>query len=101
VVLLLGSSNELVKLTQSLFTGKHIKNVELDVLDTVGGEQRRVDEYDFTNVILSGLDSPAANVNELSFNFSKFTHRHTVYDEGGKEDGQIVVGWDLGADKMV
>jgi type VI secretion system secreted protein Hcp len=100
VVLLLGSSKEMIGLSSKLLSGGVIKKVELDVY-APGAQPQLVDEYEFLNVSLTDLESSAANANELSFNFTKLTQRHTVYDDDGSVDGHVDIGWDVGASKMV
>jgi VCBS repeat-containing protein len=92
----LGSSAELVKLTELLAGGNHIKSVELEAYRTGGEGLRLVDEFRFSDVQLTSLGSANATDDSVSFNFTKIEYGHQLYDESGKDGG--FVGYDPAPD---
>jgi type VI protein secretion system component Hcp len=101
-VLALGSSKDIVALTSSLMSGKHLKKVEIDAYREFGGELKLVDEYELTDVSVTGLDTENATHNSLSLSFSKISIAHLYYDDQGKQQGPPVdFDWDLDAGAKV
>jgi VCBS repeat-containing protein len=95
VVLTLGSSNQLVQLTDMLLSGKQLKGVEVEAYRMDGAQPRLVDEYKFQNVTLSGLDTANASANALSFDYTKYAEGHIAYDAKGAPSTITTGGWDF------
>src|SRR5262245_40680965 len=86
----LGTSGQLVELSGDLTSGKHISNVEIEVYGG-GTEQRLVDQYYFEDVLLTGLQTSAADgdgtAHSLSFVYGAFNRGHVTQDsKGGVDD---------------
>jgi len=72
--LTLGSSKELVQLSEALLSGKHLNSLEVEAYRTDGAQLQLVDEYKFQDVLLTGLGLDTANgiANALSFNYAQY-----------------------------
>ena len=97
VSLLLGSSTELLDLTTALASGAHLKNVEIEAYATGGKDQMQlIDEFKFSDVLITQLDTTNASSNVLNFDFSSFTHGHVAIDPNdGSVTGYTGAGWDF------
>ncbi|HYC44155.1 MAG TPA: VCBS domain-containing protein [Burkholderiales bacterium] len=95
VMLLMGSSPQLVELTQFVNTGKHIKIAEVEAYETSADGPRLVDEYRFHDVTLNDLRTSNSTQNVLTFDFSKFTHGHVLYDDAGAKTDALSAGFDF------
>jgi type VI protein secretion system component Hcp len=82
----LGTSGQLVELSGDLTSGKHIENVEIEVYGG-GQEPRLVDQYYFEDVLLTGLQTSAADgdgtAHSLSFDYAAFNRGHVTQDSKG------------------
>jgi VCBS repeat-containing protein len=84
----LGSSSELVELTQMLAMGEHIKSAELEVYATGGKAGHQIiDEFKFEDVLVSEWQTFDASTNHLSFEFAEVSYGHQLYDEIGQAKG--------------
>jgi len=100
VSLTLGSSSEIVEITDLLLSGAHVKNVEIEAYrpgESKGGNL--VDEYRFEDVIFTNWSNGNATANSVSFDFAKFSHGHVEYKETGAQGEVTVAGWDFAANK--
>jgi type VI protein secretion system component Hcp len=95
VMLALGSSKQLVELTQALLSGKHLNNLEVEAYRMDGAQPQLVDEYKFEDVILSGLTTSNATDNTLSFDYGKYAEGHIAYDANGAQTTITTGGWDF------
>jgi len=95
VMLALGSSKQLVELTQALLAGKHLNNVEVEAYRMDGAQPLLVDEYKFEDVMLSGLTTSNATDNMLSFSYGKYAEGHIAYDANGAQSTITTGGWDF------
>ncbi|HEX4984748.1 MAG TPA: Ig-like domain-containing protein [Burkholderiales bacterium] len=95
--LVLGSSTEILALTDAIDKGTELKNVEIE--SYVGGSEglRLVDEFKFDNVHLTGLQTSDAATNVVQFDFAQFTHGHVDYDRTGAAHDTTSTGWDFAA----
>ncbi|MCW5954927.1 MAG: type VI secretion system tube protein Hcp, partial [Propionibacteriaceae bacterium] len=96
VTLELDSGGQLTTLTQSLLSGEHLKNVEIEAYrGSISGKQQLVDEFKFNDVLFTKLDGGnGAGDNILGFNFSSFTHGHVEQTKSGGAD-VTTTGWDF------
>ncbi len=79
--LLLGSSAQLIKLTELLADDQTIKLAEIEAYRTGSeGQRQLVDEYRFENVTFNSLDTDNATLNQLTFDFEAYSHGHVSYD---------------------
>ena len=99
VLLTLGSSEQLVKLTEMLDKGTILKFAEIEAYRAGGESKMLVDEYHFDNVLLRDLDSVNATDNALSFDFTKFSHGHVSYKADGTQAGTVSEGYDFTLNK--
>jgi type VI protein secretion system component Hcp len=84
----LGSSSELVELTEMLAKGQHIKSVELEAYALGGKEGHRIiDEFKFTDVLVSSWQTSDATVNSLTFDYAGVSYGHQLYSETGAPSG--------------
>src|SRR4051812_10961941 len=95
VMLALGSSKQLVELTQTLLSGRHLNNLEVEAYRMDGAQPQLVDEYKFEDVILSGLTTSSATDNALSFDYGKYAEGHIAYDANGAQTTITTGGWDF------
>jgi len=95
VMLALGSSKQLVELTQALLSGKQLSSLEVEAYRTDGAQPQLVDEYQFQNVILNGLDTQSPTDNTLSFSFGTYAEGHIAYDANGAQSTVTTGGWDF------
>ncbi|MEO8135682.1 MAG: type VI secretion system tube protein Hcp, partial [Betaproteobacteria bacterium] len=95
VHLLLGSSAEILALTDALDKGTHLKNVEIESYAS-GGDKgpQLVDEFKFNDVLVNSLDTTNASTNALTFDFASFTHGHVEQDSKGATQSSST-GWDF------
>ncbi len=104
VSLLLGSSAELLELTRALASGEHLKNVEIEAYAAGGskGQGQIIDEFKFSDVLITQLDTANASANVLNFDFRSFTHGHVVVDQkDGTVEGFTGAGWDFATNQDV
>jgi type VI protein secretion system component Hcp len=96
VMLALGSSKQLVDLTQALLSGKQLNSVEVEAYRMDGAQPQLVDEYKFEDVILNGLSTDgSATQNTLSFSYAKYGEGHIAYDANGAPSTITTGGWDF------
>jgi type VI secretion system secreted protein Hcp len=90
LVTTLGSSSELVQLTEFLAKGQHLKSLELEAYVSAGkGGELLVDEFKFSDVLVSSLSSGNATNNTLVFDYASVDYGHAIYSPIGKLDGFI------------
>ena len=85
----LGSSSELVQLTELLASGKHIQSMELEAYIQGGKGLQIVDEFKFSDVLVNSWSTSNASDNSLSFEYAQIEYGHQRYDKAGAEDGFI------------
>jgi type VI secretion system secreted protein Hcp len=97
VTLELDSGGQLTTLAQSLLSGEHLKDVEIEAYRTTGsGKATLVDEFKFNDVLFTSLDGGnGAGDNTLGFNFSSFTHGHIDLDKSGGVGDIATTGWNF------
>jgi VCBS repeat-containing protein len=95
----LGSSKELLLLTDGLTEGKHIQNLEIEAY-TVGGDSKPqlVDQYYLEDVLVSSLSSSNAS-NHVSVEYGKFSHGHIEQNNKGGLEPAVESGWDFELNK--
>ncbi|CAN0308093.1 unnamed protein product, partial [Phaeothamnion confervicola] len=95
VGLRLGSSNELLALTDALNKGTHITNVEIESYLNSGSKgPQLVDEFKFSDVAITSLSSFNATLNALTFDFAQYSHGHVAQDAKGGTTSSVT-GWDF------
>jgi len=97
VALLLGSSGQILDLTDGVTTGQHFKFLEVEAY-LPGGDKGSllVDEYYFEDVVVSALQTSNASTNQVSVDYAKFSHGHVEYDaKTGAALAPTSVGWDF------
>src|SRR5689334_23853854 len=95
-MLALGSSKQLVELTQALLSGKQLSSLEVEAYRMDGAQPQLVDEYKFEDVILNGLSTDgSATQNTLSFSYAKYAEGHIAYDANGAPSTITTGGWDF------
>ncbi|MDP2323704.1 MAG: type VI secretion system tube protein Hcp, partial [Gammaproteobacteria bacterium] len=96
VVLTLGASTALTGLTGSLFSGKHLQNVEIEVYRS-GLETKDVliEELRFDNVFISGLSSGNVSNNLLSFDYGQISRAYRDVDGKGALTPYTKSGWNF------
>jgi type VI protein secretion system component Hcp len=81
---LLGSSATSTLLAQLAYSGKFLPEVEIEVYRPGGeGKDQLVDEFKFSEVVITGVDTDAGSGfigNDVRFDFTKFSHGHIDYD---------------------
>ncbi len=89
------------KLYESLTTGKHIKEVIIELTKTTGVKQKYM-EYKLTDVIISSILTSGSSsgqdpspLEQVSFNYGKIEWKYTELDETGKPKGTIIGCWDI------
>ncbi|MHA4871786.1 type VI secretion system tube protein Hcp [Duganella sp. PWIR1] len=78
-------------------------NVQVEAYSHSGGDERRlVDEYIFSTVYTTGVDSDGG-ANEVSLTYDAFTHKHLAYDSKGRVDtaNSTGVGYDFAHVKVI
>jgi VCBS repeat-containing protein len=97
VTLDLDSGGQLTALTQSLLSGEHLKNVEIEAYRATGsGKAMLVDEFKFNDVLFTRLDGGnGAGDNTLGFDFASFTHGHIEQNKSGGIGDITTAGWDF------
>jgi VCBS repeat-containing protein len=95
VMLALGSSKQLVELTQTLLSGKHLKSVEVEAYRMDSAQPQLVDEYKFEDVVLNGLSAWSPTENGLSFSYAKYAEGHIAYNADGTQGTITTGGWDF------
>ncbi len=93
----LGSSAGVVQLSESLLKGEHIQDATVEVYANVQGKMEIVDEFKFTDVTLTGLQSNGAVDNTLAFDFAKYSHGHVDINPDGSAGLVTGEGWDFHA----
>jgi type VI secretion system secreted protein Hcp len=92
----LGSSKELLTLTDALTEGRHFKFLEVEAYASGGDKDAQlVDQYYFETVFVSSLNGAGANDNLLGVEFGKFAHGHIEQTDEGALGQLTEVGWDL------
>jgi type VI protein secretion system component Hcp len=95
VMLALGSSKQLVELTQTLLSGKHLKSVEVEAYRMDSAQPQLVDEYKFEDVVLNGLSAWSPTENGLSFSYAKYAEGHIANNADGTQGTITTGGWDF------
>ncbi len=76
----LGSSSQLVELTEALGAGKHFAHAELEVYRILdGGARQIVDEFRFEDVVVRELLSETATRNTLALDYVDVSYGHALY----------------------
>ncbi len=81
--------------------GKHLADIEVEAYShsTFDGKAVLVDEFKFTNLLVTKLDadgaSNGATTNAVSLDFGGFTHAHVEHDNQGAVTGTSGTGWDF------
>jgi VCBS repeat-containing protein len=84
----LGSSSQLVELTEALGAGRHFDYAELEVYRVLeGGARQIVDEFRFEDVVVAELLSETATRNTLALDYGDVSYGHATYDEAGAFEG--------------
>ena len=100
VSLLLGSSAQILDLTDGVTEGVHFKFFEVEAYRSGGeGKPQLVDQYYFEDVLVTGLQSSGANANAVSLDFAKFSHGHIEQDAKGGAGPTTETGWDFSQNK--
>ncbi len=77
----LGSSSQLVELTEALGAGKHFEHAELEIYRILdGGARQIVDEFRFEDVVVRELLSETATRNTLALDYGDVSYGHALYD---------------------
>jgi type VI secretion system secreted protein Hcp len=96
VALALGSSAQILELTDGVTSGKHFKDLEVEAYQPVSGnDPQLVDQYYFQDVLVSTLQSSGANHNQVSVDFARFSHGHVEYQADGSAGDTTSAGWDF------
>ncbi|MDH4259948.1 MAG: tandem-95 repeat protein [Gammaproteobacteria bacterium] len=95
VVLALGSSRQILDLTDGVTMGQHFKFLEVEAYQSGGGKPQLVDQYYFEDVLVTGLSTVNATSNQVSLDYAKFSHGHLEYSGTGTSLGSSSAGWDL------
>jgi len=100
VVLALGSSAQILDLTDGVTSGQHFKFLEIEAY-APGGEKGNslVDQYYFADVLVTGLSTANATSNQVSLDYGKFSHGHVDYKADGTQGDITSAGWDFIANK--
>jgi hypothetical protein len=62
----------------------------------VGGDKQLVDQFYFEEVGITSIDTTNATLNQLTFDYEKYSHGHQLYDsKGGAETGYVSEGFDF------
>jgi len=92
----LGSSAELLLLTDALTEGKHFTFLEVEAYASGGDKGRQlVDQYYFDTVFVSSFAGGGANANLVEVDFIKFAHGHIEQSSTGAALPATEVGWDI------
>jgi VCBS repeat-containing protein len=92
----LGSSAELLLLTDALTEGKHFTFLEVEAYASGGDKGRQlVDQYYFDTVFVSSFEGGGATGNTVELDFIKFAHGHIEQSATGAALPAIEVGWDI------
>ena len=90
----LGSSAQLLELTQALTSGKHYKDLEVEAYRSGGDKgDSLVDQYYFQDVLVSSLSTSNASSNQVSVDFGAFSHGHIDYKDDGTQGDVTEAGW--------
>jgi VCBS repeat-containing protein len=95
VLLGLGSSAQILDLTDGVTEGHHFKFFEVEAYSVAGKESQLVDQYYFKDVLVTGLQSDGANANEVSLDYGAFSHGHIEQDIKGGAGPTTETGWDF------
>ena len=95
VLLGLGSSAQILDLTDGVTEGHHFKFFEVEAYAAGGKESQLVDQYYFKDVLVTGLQSDGANANEVSLDYGAFSHGHIEQDIKGGAGPTTETGWDF------
>jgi VCBS repeat-containing protein len=93
----LGSSKELLLLSDALTEGRHLKNLEIEAYK-IGEKAQLVDQYYFEDVLVSSLQSAGAS-NSVSVDYLKFSHGHIEQNDKGGLEPAVESGWDFAQNK--
>jgi len=98
----LGSSKELLTLSDALTEGRHFKFLEVEAYAASAGDKgaQLVDQYYFEDVLVSSLDGAGANDNLVGVEFGKFAHGHIEQTDTGALGQLTEVGWDFIENKV-
>ncbi len=98
----LGSNATGTALAGMLASGSHIKNVDIEVYQRNSeGTRVLLDDYKFTDVVVTNLDTAGNSYsigNDVSFDFTQFSHGHVTRDAKGSVTNDSV-GWDFEANE--
>jgi hypothetical protein len=84
-----------------MLKGTHLTDVEVEAYSHSAfvGKAVLVDEFKFTNLLVTKLDtdgaSDGASSNAVSLDFGRFTHAHVEHDDQGAVTGTSGAGWDF------
>jgi len=95
VSMVLGSSLVLTRMLTNLFKGTHMPSVEVEAYAHDGAGMRLVDEYIFSQVMLTSVESNGMNDNTVGLAYRSFTHGHQNYDASGTATDWVGAGYDL------
>ncbi|HZL99084.1 MAG TPA: type VI secretion system tube protein Hcp, partial [Planctomycetota bacterium] len=96
VSLLLGSSAQILDLTEGVTEGTHFKFFEVEAYWSGGeGKPQLVDQYYFEDVLVTSLSTGNANANSVSLDFAKFSHGHIEQNDKGGVGPTTETGWDF------
>ena len=97
----LGLNGHLTALFNNLAQGTHIANIEVEAYAQGSQGPVLVDEYKFTDALVTQLDSANASDNTVGFVYQTFTHGHIDIDATGKALPFNGVGLDLATLKVI
>jgi len=90
----LGSSAQILELTQGLASGQHFKDLEVEAYRSGGDKNDTlVDQYYFQDVLVSSLNTSNASSNQVEVNFGAFSHGHIDYKDDGTKGDVTEAGW--------
>jgi len=95
VSLLLGSSAQILDLTEGVTEGHHFKFFEVEAYREGGDKPQLVDQYYFKDVLVTGLNANDANFNSVSLDYGAFSHGHIEQDLKGGVGPTTETGWDF------
>jgi type VI secretion system secreted protein Hcp len=97
------------KLAEACCTGKHIKDITIELCRSGGGNKVRYLEIKLEQVLISKIESAGASIGESGFpnekialSYGKIKWTYTQQKrEDGSGGGNVSAGWDLTANKII
>src|SRR6185295_9342996 len=91
----LGASAQLLQLEDTLTSGKHLQDLEIEAYRVSSKGKDLVDQYVFEDLLVSSLSTSNAVFNSVSVEFAKFSRGHIEYTETGAKGATTEAGWDF------